>query len=137
MAEFYMIEAEEAFIDTVEDITKRIESTIRSVTIDLLNRNSKEIHEAITANATENEQIDFDNYFKWLHNPFKTITYKEASDILLKHTQEHDPAEGLSKNNELYLVDHLKSPVFVINWPKSLKPFYMRTCKNDPNMVSI
>lgn len=135
MSEFYMIETEEAFVDGIEDLTRRIESFTKNVTTDLLNRNSKEIHEAIALNAPEDEKVNIEKHFDWLQKPFKTLTYAEASEILQKHKSDFVVSEGLSKSDELFLVEHLQCPVFVINWPKSLKPFYMRTCKDDPHLV--
>lgn len=135
MSEFYMIETEEAFVNGIEDLTQRIESFTRNVTNDLLNRNSKEIHDAITLNAPEDEKVNIEKHFEWLQKPFMTLTYAEASEILQKHKNDFVVSEGLSKSDELFLVEHLQCPVFVINWPKSMKPFYMRTCKDDPNLV--
>lgn len=138
MSEFYMIEAEESFVDGIEDITHRIESTIKSVTNNLLDAHAKEINEVHTkyAQYAENSNRNESERFDWLQKPFKTITYAEAAQILHKQAN-FDEKLGLSKSDELYLVDHLQSPVFVIDWPRELKPFYMRTCKHDAKLVRI
>lgn len=135
MSEFYMIETEEAFIDGIEDLTQRIESFTKNVTTNLLNRNSKEIHEAITLNASDDEKVDIEKHFEWLQKPFQTLTYAEVTEILQKYKSDFVAVDGLSKSDELFLVEHLQCPVFVINWPKSLKPFYMRTCRDDSTLV--
>lgn len=127
-----MIEAEESFVEGISDITNRIESTIKGVTKDLLDNHSQEIHDATTKADKEPES----DRFKWLERPFLTITYAEAAEIIEKHHGRFDKANGLAKAHELFLVKHLQSPVFVVNWPKHLKPFYMRTCKDDDNLVS-
>lgn len=139
MSEFYMIEAEESFINSIDDITRRIESTIKTVTKNLLENYAKEINEVYTkySQYTEHECNNDGERFSWLEKPFETITYAEAADILQKQQPNFDPKLGLSKSDELYLVDHLQSGVFVINWPRELKPFYMRTCKQDANLVMI
>ena len=59
------------------------------------------------------------------------ITHKEAVDILLKSnkTFENIPTyEGdFAKEHEKYLTEeYFKSPVFVKDWPKDIKAFYMR-----------
>lgn len=139
MSEFYMIEAEESFIDNIGDITRRIESTIKTVTNHLLESHAKEIDELCTKYSQygEHERNNESNRFSWLEKPFETITYAEAAEILEKQQSNFDSKLGLSKSDELYLVDHLQSPVFVIDWPRELKPFYMRTCKHDANLVRI
>lgn len=136
MSEFYMIEAEECFVDSIDDITRRIESTIKTVTKNLLDKHAKEIHKVYEkyAQYADRDTIDSER-FGWLEKPFKTITYAEAADIL-QEQPNFDQKSGLSKSDELYLVEHLQAPVFVIDWPRELKPFYMRTCKYDAKLVS-
>lgn len=62
------------------------------------------------------------------------ITHKEAIDILLASGEkfENKPTYGedLATEHEKYLTGvHFKSPVFVTDWPKDIKAFYMR--QND------
>jgi asparaginyl-tRNA synthetase len=64
------------------------------------------------------------------------VTHKEAIDILLKSGKdfEYKPVQGedIAKEHERYLTEeYFKSPVFVTNWPKDIKAFYMRL--NDDN----
>lgn len=135
MSEFYMIEAEESFIDGIEDITNRVDSLIRTVTTELLDQHAEEI------NAATNKQLESgDDRFAWLQKPFPLVTYAEAIDILTKHADRMKSpvreSDGLAKEHELFLVEHIGSPLFVINWPAELKPFYMRRCKDDSSFVS-
>ena len=75
-----MIEAEESFVESVEDITQRIESTIKNVTKYLLDDNAKAVHDAYKATLTdEKEAQSEENCFKWLENPFATVTYADAA----------------------------------------------------------
>ncbi|HPE14298.1 MAG TPA: asparagine--tRNA ligase [Bacilli bacterium] len=62
------------------------------------------------------------------------ITHKEAIDILIasKEKFEFTPKHGedLAREHEKYLTEkHFHSPVFVKDWPKDIKSFYMR--QND------
>ena len=62
------------------------------------------------------------------------VTHKEAIDILLASGEkfENKPTYGedLATEHEKYLTGvHFKSPVFVTDWPKDIKAFYMR--QND------
>lgn len=135
MSEFYMIEAEEGFVDGVEDITNRIDSLIRTVTTELLDQHAAEIDA-----ASNKEFKSDDDRFAWLQKPFPLLTYAEAHDILTKHADQlTSPVRetGLAKEHELFLVKHTGSPLFVINWPKGSKPFYMRRCRDNAHLVSL
>ena len=66
-----------------------------------------------------------------LEKPFARVTHHEAIDILLnaKTKFENLPVHGqdLNTEHEKYLTDvHFKRPVFVTDWPKDIKAFYMR-----------
>lgn len=132
-----MIEAEESFIDNIHDINKRIESILKTVTTNLLSQYANDINEAYTTSTPKEEQISDEERFKWLHQSFKTLTLAEADEILQQHRPTQAPRERLAKADELFLVQHLDSPVFVIDWPKESKPFYMRQCRHNTNLVNI
>lgn len=64
------------------------------------------------------------------------ITHKEAIDILLAADRKWEilPRHGkdLAREHEKYLTEeYFRTPVFVYNWPKDIKAFYMR--QNDDN----
>lgn len=137
MSEFYMIEAEEAFVESINDITKRIESAIKTVTNKLLDNHAKEINDANTKYSADDKRPseNADDRFDWLQKSFPTVTYAEAADILQKQSNFNEKL-GLSKSDEFALVKHFRAPIFVIDWPRDLKPFYMRTCKHNEQLVS-
>uniref|UniRef100_A0A1I7WC15 AA_TRNA_LIGASE_II domain-containing protein n=1 Tax=Heterorhabditis bacteriophora TaxID=37862 RepID=A0A1I7WC15_HETBA len=58
-------------------------------------------------------------------NIFPRLRYDEAVAILVKKKQNMT-GNGLNKQNELFLVDYCKSPVFITNFPIHQKPFYMK-----------
>ncbi|MGL4948927.1 MAG: amino acid--tRNA ligase-related protein, partial [Anaeroplasmataceae bacterium] len=71
-----------------------------------------------------------------LNNPFERITHKQAIDILLESkisfVNKPDYKGDLATEHEKYLTEvHFKKPVFVCDWPKGLKAFYMKL--NDDN----
>jgi asparaginyl-tRNA synthetase len=80
------------------------------------------------------ERIDKDVFARLenvLTNPFKRVPYTEAIDILLKSgkTWEFPVAWGndLQSEHEKYLTEtHFKCPVILYDYPRTLKPFYMR-----------
>ncbi len=67
---------------------------------------------------------------KVVSSDFIRITHKEAIDVLLKAKVKFEnlPRQGkdLATEHEKYLVTHFDGPVFVIDWPKDIKAFYMR-----------
>jgi asparaginyl-tRNA synthetase len=63
--------------------------------------------------------------------PFIRVTYDEAVEILQKSGKQFEfpvqPGLNLQSEHERFLTEqHFKSPVTVFNYPKEIKPFYMR-----------
>ncbi len=130
-AEFWMIEPEIAFADLKDDM-KLAEDMIRYI-ISYVLENAK-------------EEMDFFNSFidkglyerlnGILNSDFGVITYTEAIELLEKSGQQFQyPVKwgsDLQTEHERYLTETImKKPVFVINYPKEIKAFYMRL--NDDN----
>ncbi len=125
-AEFWMIEPEMAFYDLAADM-------------DLAEANIKYLLKALFETCPE--ELEFFNKFVdkeliarlqyTLDKPFQRVTYTDAVDILLKSGKKFEyPVEwgqNLQSEHERFLAEeHFKSPLTVFNYPKSLKPFYMR-----------
>ena len=129
-SEFWMIEPEIAFADINDDM-------------DLAESMVKYIIEYVLEKAPK--EMEFFNKFvqkgllEKLNNvvssDFIRITHKKAIEVLLnaKVKFENKPEFGkdLATEHEKYLVSHYNGPVFVIDWPKGIKAFYMRM--NDDN----
>ncbi|MFO0802587.1 MAG: asparagine--tRNA ligase [Gemmataceae bacterium] len=126
LAEFWMIEPEMAFFDLTDNM-------------DLAEAFLKRIIKDALADCAEDmkffaERIDkelFSRLENVLNNPFKRVPYTEAVDILLKtgKTWEFPVAWGndLQSEHERYLTEqHFKCPVILYDYPRTLKPFYMR-----------
>lgn len=130
LAEFYMLEVELSFIESITEVCTFIETMTKQVTGDILNACEADIVEALCKKPIA---------LSWLDRPFPIISYNEAISILQFH-REHlkfpvCPEYGLAKDHELFLVKHIGGPVFVIDWPTEQKPFYMRQKKNQSNIV--
>jgi asparaginyl-tRNA synthetase len=125
-AEFWMIEPEMAFCDLQGDM-------------DL----AEEFIKALAKYAVEHcaEDLHFFGKFvdKGLHErlkfvverPFVRVPYRDAVDILLRSGKKFEfPVEygqNLQSEHERFLTeDHFKSPTTVFNYPRTIKPFYMR-----------
>ena len=128
-AEFWMIEPEIAFADIEDDM-------------DLAENMLKYIIRFVMENAPD--ELNFFNSFvdkglieRLSHvasSDFGRVTYTEAIDILQKSGKkfEYKPEWGkeLQTEHERYLTEEVfKKPIFVINYPKDCKAFYMK--QND------
>ena len=129
LSEFYMIEAEIAFMRSLKELAAEAELLIKSVTTDLIKKGSSELQVIEAPEPT------------WLDKDFGYVTYNEALEILDKHSDrltfpvKH--GEGFAKEHELFLVQHLGGvPLFIAEWPKDNKPFYMKECDNDNTKVN-
>lgn len=130
-SEFWMIEPEMAFADLSDDM-------------DCMQDMVKYIIKYILDNAKE-EMNFFDQFVEKglldklnnvLNSDFIRITHHDAIQILkdanVKFENTPQFGEDLATEHEKYLTEvHFKSPVFVTNWPKEIKAFYMRL--NDDN----
>lgn len=130
LSEFRMLESELAFINNIDDIMDEVELFIKNITKDIFERGFSDVH-AIGANEIQ-----------WLNEKFARLTYEDAINILKENASclEQPITHGLnfSKEHELFLVKHNNNiPVFIINWPKESKPFYMKECKDDVSKVSV
>ena len=134
LSEFYMIEAEEAFVKDINVILERMENCIKCNISSLLDKNLKEIEYLIKENET-----DVKDQMKMLENvlnkSFTIMTFIEAKEIVNKNRDKISHVSGKSNNftkeEELFLVKNNNNiPIFVIDWPKENMAFYMKE-KND------
>jgi len=134
-SEFWMIEPEMAFADLKKDM-EIVEEMVKYII--------KYVFEKLPEEMTFFDQFVEpglkQQLLSVLDKPFACVTHKEAIDILLNSGQKFDniPKQGSDMNteHEKYLTDrHFKSPVFVIDWPKDIKAFYMRL-NDDQETVS-
>jgi asparaginyl-tRNA synthetase len=126
LAEFWMIEPEMAFYD-LNDNMNLAEAFLKRIIKDALAKCSEDL-------KFFQERIDkevFTRLENVLNNPFKRLPYTEAVEILLKSgkTWEFPVAWGndLQSEHERFLAEqHFKCPVILFDYPRTLKPFYMR-----------
>lgn len=125
-AEFWMIEPEIAFAD-LQDNMELAEDMVKYI-ISYVMENAPEEMEFF------NSFIDKGLIERLNHvatSDFEKVTYTEAIDILQKsgHKFEYNVEWGmdLQTEHERYLTEQVfKKPVFVTNYPKDIKAFYMR-----------
>ena len=130
-AEFWMIEPQNAIADQEDDMI-------------LAENKQKYVIRDVMENAPE--EMNFFNSFvdkglidrlnNVVNSDFARVTYTEAIEILEKHNDkfEYKVSWGadLQTEHERYLTEEIyKRPVFVTDYPKEIKAFYMKM--NDDN----
>ncbi|OPX29362.1 MAG: asparagine--tRNA ligase [Gemmatimonadaceae bacterium 4484_173] len=124
-AEFWMLEPEMAFFD-LEDNLKLIEKFVKFTASYLMEKCSDDI--AFFTRFYEKSLPD--RYKSLLDNDFGKITYTQAIEIIRSVPDRFDTVprwgDDLATEHERYLAEeHFGKPVFVIDYPVSMKPFYM------------
>ena len=136
-AEFWMMEPEIAFADL-------------DVNMDIIEEMIKYIVNYVRENAAEemeffNKWVDkglFERLDTLVNNKFDRITYTEAIEILKnsKEKFEYEVEWGidLQTEHERYLAEkHFKKPVFVTDYPKDIKAFYMKLNKDGKTVRAV
>ncbi|EMP41544.1 Putative asparaginyl-tRNA synthetase [Chelonia mydas] len=98
LAEFYMVEAELSFTESLQDIIQVMEDLFKTATSIVLSKCPQDVE---------------------LFHKYVSPAQKWGSDLQTEH--------------EKYLVKHCgEVPVFIVNYPYDLKPFYMRDNEDGP-----
>ncbi len=136
-AEFWMIEPEIAFADLTDDMI-------------LAESMLKHIIRYVLENAPE--EMNFFNQFvdkglierlqHVLNSDFGHVTYTEAINILEKHNDEFEYKVSwgcdLQTEHERYLTEkEFKRPVFVTDYPKEIKAFYMKLNEDGKTVAAM
>jgi asparaginyl-tRNA synthetase len=135
--EFWMIEPEMAFcdlngdMDLAEELVKYLVRDIRDKCPDELGLFAKFVDKELLA------RLEF-----VLERPFQRISYREAVELLRKSGEKFEfPVEyglNLQSEHERWLTEkHFKCPVTVFNYPKEIKPFYMRLNDDDQTVTAM
>ena len=123
--EFWMIEPEIAFCD-LEQLMDIEEDCLKFVVSRVLEKCPEEMEFC----DKFIEQGLIDKLHKLVNSKFVRIDHKEAINILKKADKEWEfkpeYGEDLAKEHEKYLTEYFNGPVFVKNWPKDIKSYYMK-----------
>ena len=136
-AEFWMIEPEIAFAD-LEDDMMLAESMLKYVINYVLENAPEEM-------AFFNNFVDkglLDRLRNVVENDFARVTYTEAIDILSNHNDKFDYKVSwgcdLQTEHERYLTEQIyKRPVFVTDYPKEIKAFYMKLNDDGKTVAAV
>ena len=97
------------------------------------------------------DEIDFFDSFvekglkekleKIVKSKFTRITHKEAIDLLLESGKkwEFKPTyeDDIAKEHEKYITEHFNGPVFITNWPKDIKAWYMKLNDDGKTVAAV
>ncbi len=135
--EFWMIEPEIAFADLNADM-EIMESMLKYVIKYVLDNAPEEIK---FFDKFVEEGL-FDKLTKLVNSPFARITHSDAIKILkeanVKWEFTPEYGEDIAKEHERYLTDeYFKGPVFVTDWPKDIKAFYMKLNADGKTVAAV
>jgi asparaginyl-tRNA synthetase len=125
-AEFWMIEPEMAFCDLQGDMDLG-EEFVKAMARHALEKCGEDL--TLFAKFVDKGVMDRLKFV--VDRPFVRVPYTEAIEILKKSGKKFEfPVEyglNLQSEHERFLTEeHFKSPVTVFNYPREIKPFYMR-----------
>lgn len=136
-AEFWMIEPEMAFADLDDDMCLA-EGMLKYIIRFVLEHAPEEMN-------FFNQFVDkglLDRLHNVLNSEFGRVTYTEAVKILEEHNDEFDYKVSwgcdLQTEHERYLTEQVfKKPVFVTDYPKEIKAFYMKMNPDNKTVAAV
>ncbi len=134
--EFWMIEPEVAFCDLDKDMDI-MESMLKYVVKYVLD-NAKDEMEFFDK-FVEKGLIDKLN--RLVNSEFTRIDHEEVITILknanVKWEFEPEYGEDIAKEHEKYITEYFNGPVFIKNWPKDIKAFYMKQNEDGKTVAAV
>ena len=134
--EFWMIEPEIAFCD-INGLMEIEEDMLKSVVKYVMERCTDELE--FLDKFVENGLIDKLN--KLVSSKFTRITHEEAIKILkeakVKWEFEPEYGEDIAKEHEKYITEYFNGPVFITDWPKDIKAWYMKLNPDGKTVAAV
>jgi len=124
LTEFWMVEPEVAWNDS--EANMRLQEEFVSYLVE----------RALENRAEELEVLERDTApLRAVRTPFPRVSYTEAVDILRARGSEIEWGQDLGAPDETLLTEDHDRPLFVYNYPKAAKAFYMKEDPQDPRTV--
>jgi len=134
--EFWMIEPEISFCD-LDELMDIEEDFLKYIVKAVLERCPEEM--AFCDKFISSGLIDKLN--KLLNSTFVRLDHKDAITLLKKADRkwEFEPEYGgdLAKEHEKYITEYFNGPVFVKNWPKDIKSYYMKLNPDGKTVAAV
>lgn len=134
--EFWMIEPEMAFCD-LEGLMDIEEEMLKYVITYIIEHAEAEINfcDQFVEKGLKEKLNSIVN------SKFIRISHHDVIDILLKANQkwEFKPSydEDIAKEHEKYITDYFNGPVFITNWPKDIKAYYMKVNADGKTVAAV
>ena len=135
-SEFWMVEPEIAFCDLegVMDIEEDMLKFIIKYVLEKCPEEMTFLNKFVAPGLIEKLE-------KVLTSEFKRITHEEVITILkeAKVEWEFKPeyGEDIAKEHEKYITEYFNGPVFITNWPKDIKAFYMKQNPDGKTVAAV
>jgi asparaginyl-tRNA synthetase len=124
LTEFWMIEPEMAWYDQDDNMDLQ-EDFVRYLVERVLERRGEELK------VLERDTAPL----ACVSRPFVRMDYTDAVRLVQEQGGALQWGEDLGAPDEAMIVDHYQCPVFVVNYPKEAKAFYMKENPADPRTV--
>ncbi|RKL67550.1 asparagine--tRNA ligase [Salipaludibacillus neizhouensis] len=115
LIEFWMIEPEMAFMDHEESLV--LQESYVSYVVQAVLSNCKLELKALDRDISKLEKIKA---------PFPRISYDDAIEFLKEREYDIKWGEDFGAPHETAIAEHYDMPVFIVNYPKDIKAFYMK-----------
>ncbi|RYO95630.1 hypothetical protein DL764_007628 [Monosporascus ibericus] len=137
LSEFYMLEAEMAFVDELSAVMGLVEDMLRYISTEL--RSSRTTNELLSCESQRSADLApaeiVEQRWRGLENQrWPRITYSEAIKLLeaadVPFTHKPMWGKDLQTEHEKYIATTVggnRNPVFVTNYPRDIKAFYMKS----------
>jgi len=137
VAEFWMIEPEVSFCD-LNGCMDLAQETIQYLIRFILDHCAEDI--ALFARFVDKTLMP--TLTNIVESDFKRLPYRDAVQILEKNNKSFEYkvsfGEDLQSEHERFLTEtHFKKPVIVYDYPKTIKPFYMRLNDDDETVAAM
>jgi asparaginyl-tRNA synthetase len=124
LSEFWQVEAEMAFYDNEKNLSLQ-EEFVEYIVAWILERSKKEL-ESLERDITKLEKIK---------RPFPRMSYDDAVKLLKEKGSEIEWGIDLGGDDETILSNLYEKPLFIYNYPKKTKAFYMKPHPQRADLV--
>ena len=135
-SEFWMIEPEISFcdlegdMDIMEDMLKYVVSYVLEYAKDEMKFLDQFVEKGL-----------IDKLTRLVNSKFTRIDHKDVITILknadVKWEFEPEYGEDIAKEHEKYITEYFNGPVFIKNWPKDIKAFYMKQNEDGETVAAV
>ena len=135
-SEFWMIEPEIAFCDL--DGLMDIEEDMLKFIVKYVLKNAKEEMEFFDKFV---EKGLLDKLNKLVNSKFTRVTHEEVITILKNSKKKFEfvpeYGEDIAKEHEKFITEYFDGPVFITDWPRDIKAFYMKLNPDNKTVAAV